>query len=192
MKRLALAFLLAGTAAHAGPIDFASHKGALGVSQADGPITAYGFTGGKEAGLYGKCCNVNETGLGLARSYDNEVNAPAGSQAIVLDIAALRGNDVMMNFGSVQGGESWKVGFGNELTSAAGAYTGWTVGTASSYNFGLHGEKYAIFEAQSGDVLLGGVSYSPPVNAVAEPASIALLGVGLIAAGMARRRRATV
>jgi len=195
----AVAALLAIGSAQATTIAFATPSGTLGTSQAYGPITAYGFTApttGSNAGqlsaarLYGKTDGAGETGLGLAFTSDNEINAPTGSQAIVLDVSALAGQDLKIGFGSVQGGEGWRVGFsssaalpGNE--SAFSGYVSSSTDFPSLFDLGVRDSHYLIAEATSGNVLLTSLS----ANNVPEPASMTILGAGLLGLGMARRRR---
>ena len=92
-------------------ISFATPTGDLGDWHVYGPITAYGFTGDGPADhhvltaahLYGKSTrnDPGETGLGLAGTDHYEINAPAGTQAIILDISRLMGDKLKIGFGSV-------------------------------------------------------------------------------------------
>ena len=111
--------------AQAAPIFFANSCGILGTSQAHGAATAYGFaapTGGTQAGklaaadLSGKNGGSGETGLGLAFTGDREISTPAGGKAVVLDASAVSGQGLCIGFGSVQGGEARRAGFGLSAT----------------------------------------------------------------------------
>lgn len=184
--------------AQAAAISFATPSGTLGTSQAYGPITAYGFTAptsGTHKGeltatrLFGKNGGGGETGLGLAYTSDHEINAPAGSEAIVLDVSALSGQDLRIGFGSVQSGEGWRVGFSSNATLPASeaSFSGYVSGTTdfpSIYDLGVRTTRYLIVEATSGDILLTSLS----ATSVPEPASMALLSAGLLGLGVFRKR----
>lgn len=189
-------------AAHATP--FTGFSGTLGFSQAYGSITAYGFTAptsGINAGLltaqklFGKTGGGGENGLGLDSTHDNEINAPAGSQAIVLDVTSLLGQDFKLGFGSVQPGEGWRVGFSSSLTlpTNESAFAGYVTGNLdfpALVDLGTLDKRFLIVEATAADVLLTSfdATTSTKGTIIPEPASMALLGAGLAGAGMISRR----
>ncbi len=185
--------------AQAAPISFFTPSGTLSTSQVYGPITAYGFTApisGAQTGqltaarLFGKNGGNGETGLGLAFTNDHEINAPTGSEAIVLDVSALSGQDLRIGFGSVQSGEGWRVGFSSSamLPANEAAFAGYVAGTTdfpTTFDLGVRSTHYLIIEATLGDILLTSLS----ATSVPEPASIALLSAGLLGLGMFSKRR---
>ena len=104
----------------AAPVFFATSSGILGTSQAHGATTVYGFTAltsGAHAGrpaaadLSDKNGGGGETGVGPASTGDQDINTPARSEAVVLDVSAVSGQDLRTGLGSVQGGEGRRAGF---------------------------------------------------------------------------------
>jgi hypothetical protein len=189
---LALSMLAAGSAG-AAVINFDTPVGNLGPSQAYGPITAYGFQLKKNGSLMqhdlvGKSdVNPDETGLGLTENMDSEIT---DSLVVVLDLASQVGKDLKVQFGSVQAGEQWRVGFSNvgllpSNISQFGSFQNGSVGFPTFVDFGIDTSRFMIIEAASGDVLLRSLVTS---SAVPEPESVLLLGIGLAGVAVARRK----
>jgi len=183
---------------------FSTPTGKLGTSQSYGDIIAYGFTAklaGPTSGnllaqnLFGEMGTGSETGLGLAGTSSNEINAPPGSQAIVLDVTKLKGQDFIIGFGSVQVGEGWTVGFSSssELPTNENQFENYQSGNVNypkTFDLDVVTSNYLIVEATKGNVLLTSLNAttSTKATAIPEPASMALLGAGLASVGLISRR----
>lgn len=195
---LALAGLAPMGAAHAVTINFDLPTGLQGPSQSYGSITLDAFVGdtGTPGQLFGKdtVSDPTEQGVGVCTMLgtcgsDTEIDAsrPAGLIRIKTGGVALA-NLVMA---SVQFPDFFTLYGSNSANFDISSPTGTLIVTESSSTglstvdlSALNFSYYYVYSA-NGDELLQSVT-----TVVPEPASVALLGIGMLGAGLARRRRA--
>lgn len=201
-----LTFLMSASMAHAGPISFlfnspTGNRGFTETYTTGTPplfVTAAGFDGkgtGKPTAveLWGKTAGSGEQGLGLVNDPSGDHEITYGS-FIQLDVQGLFGKVSTMSakfaFDSTTGTEKYAV-YGSNTAGVLGTLL--TSGDDQSmhslpdftiyryYDFGSYTKK--------GNVLLSEIS---AYQTVPEPASMALVGAGLLGLGYFRRRAGRV
>jgi hypothetical protein len=189
-----------------------SCPGDLGTSQAtfgsDSPsgytVTASGYftssTSSPSDNLYVKTSGGDENGLGLvSEDSDHEINT---NQFIQLNLSSLANAGFTggtLTIGSVQSGEGYSI-FTSNTAGVLGSLelSGTTDNSPISVSWSasdpiLGITAYVPAQGSSGsDVLLTSLSASTPNNPTPEPASLALMGSGLIALAIVSRRYSKV
>jgi len=184
--------------AKAATILFDTPTGVLGTSQAYGSVTAYGFandffnpTVWDARNLDGKNAGAGEQGVGLFFTPDDEINAPRGSQAVIVDLTSLIGQDVKLDLNSVQAGEEGAFGFAASFNTASpnknafGSFVNILNDLPVDLGVITSSDKWLAIEATDGNVLLSSLT----ATAVPEPATLAVLGAALFGFGYIRRKR---
>ena len=145
-------------------------------------ITATAFGGGN---LFGKNDGGDEVGVGITGNTDNEITP---NHFIQLDLQNILGNNPMTLIINSNTGIDRATIYS---TNTAGAMTG---GSALFSNIASEGAntlnptlRYLDVTATAGDVLLGPLTFTT-TSSVPEPASLGLVGCGLFALGLIRRR----
>jgi PEP-CTERM motif len=198
---LAFAATFAVPMAHADTWDFSSPSGDLGSSShtytgsgGSLTITAYGFLSGAPGtptNLYGKCCGVGESGLGIAgdQAGSDEISS---ADFVSLDMSNLVSNGIFggtLMIGSVQSGESFMICIGSSLDTLTNCGS---VIVGDGSNNGIMSIPI-IWTANNDVVGITGVNKDVLVadgfSTVPEPGTLMLFGTGLLsAAGFMRRK----
>ena len=197
--------------------DLGTPSGLLGVSQdytAGAPpvtITATGFTNGNfiaanQTPLFGKNAGGDEVGLGLnddptldGRVSEHELH---GTNWIQLNVTnAINAGVTNLSF-TIDSGtgctalpcptsdDSWRV-FGSNSATSLGAQLPGLIGFDELTSHLLPtGFDFFNFQAVTGNVLIGSISGNQA--AIPEPATLTILGAGLVGLGLVRRSRATI
>jgi hypothetical protein len=146
----------------------------------------------ESATLYSKGSGGDENGLGLTNdpSHDNEITS---GSFIMLDLGNFDDlvlTSLKLSTESTTGNDKFEIWGSNSAPSffysipTSGLITGKGQGFQNVSS--LDGDRYIFVSAQSGNVLLGGLSAT---TVTPEPASAALVGLALAGAGMLFRRR---
>jgi hypothetical protein len=144
--------------------------------------------------LWGKNDGPGETGVGVcptadgAGCNDHEIDVP---EYIRIDFDSLALSNVLFKIGSVQIGEAFEIFTSNSndsfnTTAVCASATG-VSNVAVEFTVSCSGlQRFAFVHASNTDVVLETVTAN---SAVAEPGTMLLAGLGLVALGYAARRR---
>ena len=169
-----------------------------------GGLTLGAASQGDNAGsLFLKCCDAGETGLGLTGDptgedeiYAESVHGNHQPDYVELNLSGLIGKiinaDVTFTLGSVQAGESWAIYGSNSADQGTNGtkvdFGNSTDVTATLPEVGMF--DFYDFVATNANFLISDITVVTPTVSTPEPLSMAVLGIGLLGLGVARRRRA--
>ena len=211
--RLKMAAIVAGvimmaSTAWAGTLNYNFSAGlsgqqgtSLSYTQGGYTITAYGYQVGQPGNtpedLYVKTSGGDESGLGLANEYDHEIESNQFVQLNLTNLVTAGMTNGDLTIGSVQSGEGYSI-----CTSSALG----TLGNCPSSGDGqLNDQAFSVSWSASdpylsirgwvppdgnskANVLVMDFSTSAPTSDTPEPASLALMGTGLLCVAFAYRR----
>ena len=145
--------------------------------------------------LYGKAGGAHENGLGLlADSVDHEITTGTYVQLDLANLWAQSPTTFSIIINSVQTGEGWNI-YGSNAKGTLGTLLLGPGTTETSQSFGSIPNAYQFISvrADAGNVLLSSISADlptvPPESVAPEPSSLVMIGSGLLAVALFRRRK---